>query len=73
MTSTRMNKVKAVVLAGGKGTRLWPLTAVFPKPLVPLGNKSVLEILLRQLYSFGLTFTYFPVIIRALSEKIRSI
>ena len=45
--------VRAVVLAGGKGTRLRPLTAVFPKPLVPLGDKAVLEILLRQFSAFG--------------------
>jgi NDP-sugar pyrophosphorylase family protein len=44
-----------VILAGGKGTRLRPLTAVFPKPLVPLGDKPVLEILLRRLAASGLT------------------
>jgi NDP-mannose synthase len=47
--------VRAVILAGGKGTRLRPLTAVFPKPLVPLGTKSVVEILLRRLAASGLT------------------
>lgn len=46
--------VRTVILAGGKGTRLRPLTAVFPKPLVPLGNKPVLEILLRRLAASGL-------------------
>jgi len=46
--------VRAVILAGGKGTRLKPLTAVFPKPLVPLGNKPIIEILLRRLASAGL-------------------
>lgn len=45
--------VRAVILAGGKGTRLRPLTAVFPKPLVPLGDKAILEILLMRLQSFG--------------------
>ncbi len=44
-----------MILAGGKGTRLRPLTAVFPKPLVPLGDKPVLEILLRRLAASGLT------------------
>jgi NDP-sugar pyrophosphorylase family protein len=44
-----------VILAGGKGTRLRPLTAVFPKPLVPLGDKPVIEILLRRLAASGLT------------------
>lgn len=45
----------AIVLAGGKGTRLLPYTAVFPKPLVPLGDKPVLEVLLRQLSRAGVT------------------
>lgn len=47
--------IKTVILAGGKGTRLKPLTCVFPKPLVPLGNKPILEILLRRLSLLGLT------------------
>ncbi|KAA0012902.1 NTP transferase domain-containing protein [Billgrantia pellis] len=45
----------AVVLAGGRGTRLLPYTASFPKPLVPLGDMPVLEILLRQLATAGVT------------------
>jgi NDP-sugar pyrophosphorylase family protein len=43
----------AVVLAGGKGTRLMPYTAVFPKPLMPLGDMPVIELLLRQLQKAG--------------------
>lgn len=45
--------IDVVILAGGKGTRLRPLTAVFPKPLVPLGNKPILEILLTRLAGLG--------------------
>jgi NDP-sugar pyrophosphorylase family protein len=45
--------VKAVILAGGKGTRLRPFTAVLPKPLVPLGDMPVLEIVIRQLRHHG--------------------
>jgi NDP-sugar pyrophosphorylase family protein len=45
---------KAVILAGGKGTRLRPLTAVFPKPLVPLGYKPIIEVLLTKLKNSGL-------------------
>jgi NDP-sugar pyrophosphorylase family protein len=52
---TSIRDVRAVILAGGRGARLQPLTAVFPKPLVPLGNKPILEILLRRLVTFGLT------------------
>lgn len=43
----------AIILAGGKGTRLAPYTAVFPKPLVPIGDYPVVEILVRQLHSAG--------------------
>lgn len=45
--------MKAVILAGGKGTRLRPFTAVLPKPLVPLGEMPVLEIVIRQLRHHG--------------------
>jgi NDP-mannose synthase len=45
--------MRAVVLAGGKGTRLHPYTAILPKPLMPVGDKSVLEVIVRQLKSCG--------------------
>jgi NDP-sugar pyrophosphorylase family protein len=41
--------MRAVILAGGKGTRLKPYTTVFPKPLMPVGDMPILEIILRQL------------------------
>jgi len=41
--------MKAVILAGGKGTRLRPYTVSIPKPLVPLGEKPIIEIIMRQL------------------------
>ena len=47
--------MQAVILAGGKGTRLLPFTKVFPKPLVPLGEKPILDTVLRQLKHFGCT------------------
>lgn len=43
----------AVILAGGKGTRLAPYNTVFPKPLVPLGERPILEIIVRQLAAAG--------------------
>jgi len=43
----------AVVLAGGKGSRLAPLTFSIPKPLVPIGDMPIIELLLRQLTSQG--------------------
>jgi NDP-sugar pyrophosphorylase family protein len=45
--------MKAFLLAGGKGARLMPFTATFPKPLVPLGDVPVIEILIRQLVHHG--------------------
>lgn len=45
--------LRAVILAGGKGTRLAPFTASFPKPLVPLGDKPVLEVLIGFLKRHG--------------------
>lgn len=47
--------MRAVLLAGGKGTRLQPFTAAFPKPLVPLDDTPVIELLVRQLQLFGVT------------------
>ena len=47
--------MKAVILAGGKGTRLKPYTIVFPKPLMPVGDKPILEIIIEQLKNYGLT------------------
>jgi len=45
--------MKAVVLAGGKGTRLAPYTKILPKPLMPIGDMPVLEVLLRQMKGSG--------------------
>ena len=44
---------RAVILAGGKGRRLQPYTAVFPKPLMPVGDRPILEIVVDQLRSAG--------------------
>lgn len=41
--------MKAVVLAGGKGTRLAPYTKILPKPLMPIGDTPILEVILRQM------------------------
>lgn len=46
--------MKAVVLAGGKGTRLAPYTKTLPKPLMPIGDMPILEILLRQMQAAGI-------------------
>ena len=48
-----MNHRRAVILAGGKGTRLKPYTTVLPKPLMPIGDYPILEVIIRQLKFFG--------------------
>jgi len=45
--------MRAVILAGGKGTRLAPYTTVLPKPLMPIGEMPILEIVIRQLERHG--------------------
>lgn len=45
---------QAVLMAGGRGTRLFPYTAVLPKPLLPVGDKPVLELLLLHLRQHGI-------------------
>lgn len=44
---------RAVILAGGKGTRLRPYTVVLPKPLMPVGEYPILEVIIRQLRHAG--------------------
>jgi NDP-sugar pyrophosphorylase family protein len=46
---------RAVILAGGKGTRLRPYTVVLPKPLMPIGEFPILEVIIRQLARSGFT------------------
>lgn len=47
--------MQALILAGGRGTRLHPYTTVLPKPLMPVGDYPILEIILRQLKGAGIT------------------
>jgi NDP-sugar pyrophosphorylase family protein len=47
--------VRAIILAGGRGTRLMPFTTIFPKPLVPVGDRPILELIVLQLLRHGLT------------------
>ena len=47
--------MRAVILAGGRGTRLAPYTTVIPKPLLPLGERPILDLVLNQLAADGFT------------------
>jgi NDP-sugar pyrophosphorylase family protein len=54
IASPRAEIVKAVILAGGQGARLAPYTRVLPKPLLPVGDQPILEIIVGQLRDAGI-------------------
>lgn len=61
---------RAIILAGGKGTRLKPYTISLPKPLVPIGEMPILEIIIRQLKKFG--FDHITITINHYAEIIQA-
>lgn len=69
-THSAMSK-RAVILAGGKGSRLAPYTTVIPKPLLPIGDRAILDVILRQLSAFG--FTELSLAVGYLSHLIRAV
>lgn len=62
---------RVVILAGGRGRRLEPYTSVLPKPLMPIGNRSILEILVNRLADSG--FTQVTLCVGYLSHLIRAV
>lgn len=56
-----MKSIKAVMLAGGKGTRLRPYTLVLPKPLIPVGDVPVIESLLKWLRRNGVSDVFITI------------
>jgi NDP-sugar pyrophosphorylase family protein len=67
----RAKATKAVVLAGGLGTRLAPFTSVLPKPLMPIGKRSILEVVVERLARSGIVDVTFCV--GYLSHLIRAV
>ncbi|MFC1563086.1 sugar phosphate nucleotidyltransferase [candidate division KSB1 bacterium] len=53
--------MKAIILAGGKGPRLMPYSAILPKPLMPIGENAILEIVIKQLKYYGFNEITFAV------------
>lgn len=50
---------RVVIMAGGKGTRLEPFTRILPKPLIPIGEKPIIELIMEKFYEHGFcNFTY---------------
>lgn len=67
--SSTMSK-RAIILAGGKGTRLRPYTVVLPKPLMPIGEFPILEVIVRQLVQHG--FNHITMAVNHQAEIIRA-
>lgn len=61
---------RAVILAGGIGKRLYPYTSIFPKPLLPIGNNPILQIIIEQLISFN--FTHITLAVNHQAELIKT-
>ena len=61
---------RAIILAGGKGTRLKPYTVSLPKPLVPIGEMPILEIIILQLARSG--FDHITLTVNHLADIIRA-
>jgi len=66
--------VPVVIMAGGKGTRLEPFTKVLPKPLIPIGDKTVIDHIIDNFRAYGmrefyLTIHHMSKIIRAYFEE----
>lgn len=77
--SLKLNKnnidMPVVIMAGGKGTRMAPFTNVLPKPLIPIGDKTILEIIIDEFFKYGckkfyLTINYRGDMIRAYLDNI---
>ena len=55
------NSVKTVIMAGGLGTRMKPFTDVFPKPMLPINNQTMIEIVINQFKKYGLSNFIFTI------------
>lgn len=65
---THLN-LPVVIMAGGKGTRLQPLTNVIPKPLIPVGDKTILEVIMDRFVDVGCHEFYMSVNYKATTIK----
>lgn len=60
-TPSNVIQAPVVIMAGGKGTRLRPLTNIIPKPLIPVGDKPIIEIIMETFGSYGIR-KYFVIV-----------
>lgn len=62
---------RAVILAGGKGSRLGPYTTILPKPLLPVGDRAILDVVVHQLRELG--FTEITLAVGHLAHLVRAV
>jgi len=65
-----MKEKRAIILAGGKGTRLRPYTLALPKPLMPIGEYTILEVIVKQLAFYD--FTHITMAVNHQAELIKN-
>lgn len=67
---TKTKKLKVIIMAGGEGKRLQPATNILPKPLIPIGDKTLIEIIIKKFYDQG--FKNFSISLNYKKELIKS-
>lgn len=76
--NNKLNKnFKTIIMAGGKGTRLYPFTSVLPKPLIPINGKPVIQIIIEKLNYYGInnfniSLNYKANVLKAFFSEIKS-
>ena len=73
--SAQLPKIPVVIMAGGRGTRLDPFTKILPKPLIPIGDKTILEVIIDSFLGYGvdkffLSVNYKSKIIKSYFEEL---
>ena len=61
VNSNALENVPVIIMAGGKGTRLYPYTKILPKPLIPIGDVPILERIINRFYDYGASKYYMTV------------